>query len=77
MGTGGNNVPFVYDTDQYRKMTHEEAERLQCLPIGHTANYSDTEKVASAARYERIGRSLNPLIVRQIMQRIEHEYLEF
>ena len=65
MGTGGNNVPFLVGDNQLRKLTHEECELLQGLPIGHT------EGLASASRYERIGRSLNPRIAQTIMRKIE------
>jgi DNA (cytosine-5)-methyltransferase 1 len=63
MGTGGNNVPVIRDADgALRKITPEEAERLQGLPVGHT------EGLPLSARYERIGRSLNPAIPREIMR---------
>ena len=68
MGTGGNNVPFIRNKNLFRKMTHEEGELLQGLPIGHTSG------LPSASRYERIGRALNPNIVKAIMEKIdEHE----
>jgi len=69
MGTGGNNVPFIGKDGEFRKMTHEEGELLQGLPIGHTSGLSN------ASRYERIGRALNPNIVLAIMKKID-DYLE-
>ncbi len=65
MGTGGNNVPLLKKGNNYRKITHEECELLQGIPLGHT------ECIGGASRYERLGRTLNPNIVKAIIERIE------
>jgi len=74
MGTGGNNVPFVLDTDGFRKVSHVECEMLQNLPVNHTKYLADGNTITSAKRYERIGRSLNPTIVNKIFKKLVECY---
>lgn len=64
MGTGGNNVPLLRNGNNFRKITHEECELLQGIPIGHTST------ISGASRYERLGRTLNPNIPKAIMDKI-------
>lgn len=74
MGTGSNNVPFVLDNNEFRKVSHIECEMLQNLPVNHTKYLADGNAVTSAKRYERIGRSLNPTIVNKIFKKLVECY---
>lgn len=65
MGTGGNNVPILVNGGNFRKITHEECEVLQGVPVGHT------KAIKGASRYERLGRTLNPRIVEAIFNKIQ------
>lgn len=57
MGTGGHNVPLHSESLQ-DKLTPEECEKLQGIPIGYT------DEVSNSQRYKMIGNSFTiPVIV--------------
>lgn len=62
MGTGGNNVPVLINTEYYwRKLTPIECERLQTLPDGYTAHVSDSR------RYKAIGNGWTVDVIAHIL----------
>ena len=63
MGTGGNNMPMVANT-QVRRLTPLECERLQGFPDGWTADQSDTH------RYKQMGNAVAVPVVEWIIQGI-------
>jgi site-specific DNA-cytosine methylase len=63
MGTGGNNMPMVA-TNQVRRLTPLECERLQGFPDGWTADQSDTH------RYKQMGNAVAVPVVEWIIQGI-------
>ena len=67
MGTGGNNVPMVMETDMesvVRRLTPLECERLQGYPDGWTdiGEWKDSKgkihKAADSCRYKALGNSI-------------------
>ena len=63
MGTGGNNMPMVA-TNQVRRLTPLECERLQGFPDGWTADQVDTH------RYKQMGNAVAVPVVEWIIQNI-------
>ena len=63
MGTGGNNMPMVA-TDQVRRLTPTECERLQGFPDGWTEGQADTH------RYKQMGNAVAVPVVEWIIQGI-------
>ena len=63
MGTGGNNMPMVANT-QVRRLTPLECERLQGFPDGWTADQVDTH------RYKQMGNAVAVPVVEWIIQGI-------
>ena len=63
MGTGGNNMPMVADT-QVRRLTPLECERLQGFPDGWTEGQADTH------RYKQMGNAVAVPVVEWIIQGI-------
>lgn len=63
MGTGGNNMPMVA-TNQVRRLTPLECERLQGFPDGWTADQVDTH------RYKQMGNAVAVPVVEWIIQGI-------
>jgi DNA (cytosine-5)-methyltransferase 1 len=63
MGTGGNNMPMVA-TNQVRRLTPLECERLQGFPDGWTEDQSDTH------RYKQMGNAVAVPVVEWIIQGI-------
>ncbi len=63
MGTGGNNMPMVA-TNQVRRLTPLECERLQGFPDGWTEDQSDTN------RYKQMGNAVAVPVVEWIIQGI-------
>ncbi len=63
MGTGGNNMPMVA-TNQVRRLTPLECERLQGFPDDWTADQSDTH------RYKQMGNAVAVPVVEWIIQGI-------
>jgi site-specific DNA-cytosine methylase len=63
MGTGGNNMPMVADT-QVRRLTPLECERLQGFPEGWTEGQADTH------RYKQMGNAVAVPVVEWIIQGI-------
>lgn len=63
MGTGGNNMPMIADT-QVRRLTPLECERLQGFPDGWTEGQSDTN------RYKQMGNAVAVPVVEWIIQGI-------
>lgn len=64
MGTGGNNIPLVFDGNSIRKLTHLECERSQGFPDNWTniGDYIDSNgrkrKTSDSARYKALGNSI-------------------
>lgn len=77
MGTGGNQVPLVLETeDGVRRLTPEECERLQGFDTGWTRipyRGKPADKCPDAPRYKAIGNSWAVPVVRWIGRRIERE----
>ena len=63
MGTGGNNMPMVAET-QVRRLTPLECERLQGFPEGWTEGQADTH------RYKQMGNAVAVPVVEWIIQGI-------
>ena len=63
MGTGGNNMPMIAET-QVRRLTPLECERLQGFPDEWTAGQSDS------ARYKQMGNAVAVPVVEWIIQGI-------
>lgn len=63
MGTGGNNMPMIAET-QVRRLTPLECERLQGFPDDWTASQSDS------ARYKQMGNAVAVPVVEWIIQGI-------
>ena len=63
MGTGGNNMPMVAET-QVRRLTPLECERLQGFPDGWTDEQVDTH------RYKQMGNAVAVPVVEWIIQGI-------
>ena len=63
MGTGGNNMPMVANT-QVRRLTPLECERLQGFPDGWTEGQADTH------RYKQMGNAVAVPVVEWIIQGI-------
>jgi len=63
MGTGGNNMPMIAET-QVRRLTPLECERLQGFPDDWTAGQSDS------ARYKQMGNAVAVPVVEWIIQGI-------
>lgn len=63
MGTGGNNMPMVAET-QVRRLTPLECERLQGFPDGWTEGQADTH------RYKQMGNAVAVPVVEWIIQGI-------
>ena len=63
MGTGGNNMPMVAET-QVRRLTPLECERLQGFPDGWTDGQVDTH------RYKQMGNAVAVPVVEWIIQGI-------
>lgn len=63
MGTGGNNMPMVAET-QVRRLTPLECERLQGFPDGWTGEQVDTH------RYKQMGNAVAVPVVEWIIQGI-------
>lgn len=62
MGTGGNNVPVLINSEYYwRKLTPTECERLQTLPDWYTAHVSDSR------RYKAIGNGWTVDVISHIL----------
>lgn len=55
MGTGGHNVPFIFDKGEVRKLTERECLRLQSFPD----SFSFPESLKRSARYRMIGNAVN------------------
>lgn len=63
MGTDGNNMPMVAET-QVRRLTPLECERLQGFPDGWTEGQADTH------RYKQMGNAVAVPVVEWIIQGI-------
>jgi site-specific DNA-cytosine methylase len=63
MGTGGNNMPMIANT-QVRRLTPLECERLQGFPDDWTAGQSDS------ARYKQMGNAVAVPVVEWIIGNI-------
>lgn len=76
MGTGGNQIPLVFDGNSIRKLTHFECERLQGFPDGWTdiGDYIDSNgrkrKTSDSARYKALGNSIAIPPWRWVLNRI-------
>ena len=57
MGTGGNNVPYMMINDELIKLTPENCEELQAIPIGYT------NVVSKMQRYKMIGNSFTVSVI--------------
>lgn len=63
MGTGGNNMPMIAQT-QVRRLTPLECERLQGFPDDWTVSQSDSQ------RYKQMGNAVAVPVVEWILQNI-------
>lgn len=66
MGTGGNNMPMVADT-QVRRLTPLECERLQGFPDNWTEGQTDTH------RYKQMGNAVAVPVVEWLMDGIVNQ----
>ena len=63
MGTGGNNMPMIAQT-QVRRLTPLECERLQGFPDNWTVSQSDSQ------RYKQMGNAVAVPVVEWVIQNI-------
>ena len=63
MGTGGNNMPMIAQT-QVRRLTPLECERLQGFPDDWTVSQSDSQ------RYKQMGNAVAVPVVEWVIQNI-------
>lgn len=66
MGTGGNNVPYIGNENNKRRLTPEECEELQGLPKGYT------QGVANSHRYKTIGDGWSIPVIKFIFQGLKN-----
>lgn len=59
-GTGGGQVPSVYDRNKVRRLTPMECERLQGFPDGWTESQSDSQ------RYRQMGNAVTVNVIQSI-----------
>ena len=64
MGTGGNNVP-LHSMNIKDKITPEECEHLQTVPIGYTEGVSNTQ------RYKMLGNGWTVEVIKHIFKNME------
>lgn len=67
MGLGGHNVPFIFDRKGLRKLTEYECLALQGFP----PSYKFPEQVPRFKRYQQVGNSVVPPLVRILAESIE------
>lgn len=73
MGTGGNNVPCIYQPSIIRKLTPTECERLQGFPDNWTQipyRNKSLEDCPDSPRYKAIGNSMAVPVMRWIGKRL-------
>lgn len=68
-GPAGGALPTLIKTEQIRKLTPVECERLQSLPDGYTAG------VAMTNRYKCLGNAFNVEVVAAILRGVEGQAL--
>ena len=61
MGTGGHNVPIIFDGQGIRKLTPKECARIQGFPPSYTL-----PKIADSALYKQIGNSVSVPVIERI-----------
>lgn len=76
MGTGGNQIPLIFNHSGFRKLTPLECERLQGLPDGWTdiGDWVDSKghlrKSSDTLRYKAIGNSIAVPMWIPVLQRL-------
>ena len=55
MGAGGDNVPFIFDHGEVRKLTERECLRLQSFP----EEFAFPDSIKKTSRYRMIGNAVN------------------
>jgi DNA (cytosine-5)-methyltransferase 1 len=58
MGSGGHNVPFLFEGDKLRKLTERECLRLQGFP----ENFKIPKFSSRSTIYHQIGNSVSPIV---------------
>ena len=59
MGTGGNQVPMIYDNEMtVRRLTPVECERLLGFPDNHTKYGMDGKTISDTNRYKMLGNAV-------------------
>ena len=59
MGTGGHNVPFLFDDFGLRRLSVEETGRLQ----GYDSSFSFPDGLSDGAKLKMIGNSVDPNVI--------------
>lgn len=74
MGTGGHNVPLIKVKDGVRKITPEEAFKLQGFPIGESytlpTKYKDGRPYAKSHLYKQAGNAVSVPIIKLLAEEI-------
>ena len=63
-GTGGGQVPSIYEQNKVRRLTPMECERLQGFPDNWTASQSDSQ------RYRQMGNAVTVNVIESIGQQL-------
>lgn len=80
MGTGGHNCPLILDNDGIRKITPEEAFKLQGFPIGdgYSISNENGNRICSDGRlYKQAGNAVSVPVIRFIATHILEALREF
>lgn len=67
MGSGGHNVPFLYDSGRFRKLTERECLMLQ----GFDNKFAFPDHLSMGKRYHLIGNAVSPTISKVLAKRIK------
>ena len=59
MGTGGHNVPFIFDDFGLRRLSVEEVSRLQ----GYSGSFAFPDELSDSAKLKMIGNSVDPEVI--------------
>ena len=72
MGQGGHNVPFLMDSKGLRKLTEYECLKLQGFP----PEFQFPDEVPRAKRYQQVGNSVVPPLVRLLAEAIKEKIIQ-
>jgi len=71
MGTGGHNVPFLWQEGRIRKLTEKECLNIQGFP----KRFRFPSSIILSAKYAMIGNSVSPLISEIIARAVRNKLL--